>query len=195
MMLGILLLTAVASPVGAQAFCALRDPAEQIYAVYPAATSYRSVVRTVDTQTRNAVSSMLPFTVHSRELGQHTLYVAQGGRQSLGLVHVRSESSDWGIIEIAWAIDLDLHLRDFRFQRCRGSGCASVDTEQMRSLLRGKDLAALRAMLTADGEALRTPAGVETEPGRRLATTVVRSALKTLAVTQLVWSADLTQGP
>ena len=44
----ILLAAALCSSVHAQAFCALRDPNRQIYKLFPKATSYRSIVRTVD---------------------------------------------------------------------------------------------------------------------------------------------------
>jgi hypothetical protein len=180
-----------ASEVNAQAYCALRDPADQIYSLYPVATSYRSMVGKVNATTRNQVAALMPFTLHSHELGQHTLYVTQRGMQSIGLVHVRSEPSDWGIIEIAWSIDLRMQLVDFRFQRCRGSACKSVDTARFRAFLSGKRLADLRGMFTADGTALTVDPGVSSEPGKRLAATVIRSALKTLAVTELVWGKEL----
>jgi hypothetical protein len=177
--------------VHAQAYCALRDPAPQIFELFPAATSYRSRVSTVDDSVRDAVRAALPFTLHARELGQHTLYSALKGNEELGIVHVRSESSDWGIVEITWSIVGD-NIQDFRFQRCRGAACRADAVEDLHSLLRGKSVESVRSLLTPDGEALADDVLASADaPTRRLATIVVRSAAKTLAVTGIVWSHEI----
>ena len=175
----------------AQAFCALRDPTSQIYQLYPQADSYRSIVRQVNATTRSNVNERLQFTIHSRELGEHTLYVAMAKNVPIGIVHVRSEPGDWGLIEIAWSIDLDLKLRGFAFQRCRGRACQSVDTEPFRAALAGRDLPAVRALLSADGNALQQQYPWAGPDNERLAVAVVRSALKTMAVTDAVWGKEL----
>ena len=74
-------------PAFGQAFCALRDPAKMIYEFYPEATSYKSIVRTVDDQVRQTVGSELPFSIHFNELGKHTLYVPIKDSKPLGVVH------------------------------------------------------------------------------------------------------------
>jgi hypothetical protein len=175
----------------AQAYCALRDPTEQIYSLYPDATTFRSYVGRVDGKVRDEVSQALPFSLHSREIGEHTLYVALRKQERLGLVHVRSEPSDWGIIEIAWSINPDLTINNFMFQRCRGSGCTSVDSERFRALLRGRRAQDLQLMVGTDGSAKQVGGRFESAADERLAATVVRSALKTLAVTKLVWGREL----
>jgi hypothetical protein len=182
------------SPLGAhaQAYCALRDPTPLIYELFPGATSYRSHVSTVDEATRDAVRAVLPFTLHARELGQHTLYAVMAGKEQIGLVHVRSEASDWGVVEIAWAINLQGTLQDFRFQRCRGGSCNSRSLVDLRELLRGASLGDVRGLLTTDGAALKQELLVGAdEPARRLATVVLRSGAKTLAVTDIVWRSEL----
>ena len=133
------------------AFCALRDPTHQIYDLYPQATGYRSLVGRVEREVRDDIGSNLPFTLHNRELGQHTLYVALAHEQPLGLVHVRSESSKWGLIEIVWSLDLNLRIRDFRFQRCRDAACAALVEEPFKSVLLGKTLDELRQLIGEDG--------------------------------------------
>ena len=75
----ILLAAALCSAVHAQAFCALRDPNRQIYRLFPKATSYRSIVRTVGKDARREVGARLPFNLHFNELGRHTLYVPMRG--------------------------------------------------------------------------------------------------------------------
>jgi hypothetical protein len=176
----------------AQAYCALRDPAPQIYSLFPQATNFRSHVNVIDQKSRADVGALLPFTLRTRELGQHTLYVAQAATRPVGLVHVRSEPSDWGLVEIAWSLDLQGRILDYRFQRCRGRACDEVATGPLRALLANKELRDLRVLLTSDGEQL-SPALLAQEPEgiRQLAAVVVRSAAKTAAVTRVVWGAEL----
>jgi hypothetical protein len=184
----------LAAPVAAnaQAYCALRDPAPQIYSLFPQATNFRSHVNVIDQKSRADVGALLPFTLHTRELGQHTLYIAQAAARPVGLVHVRSEPSDWGLVEIAWSLDLQGRILDYRFQRCRGGACDSVAAGPLRALLANKSLRELRDLLSRDGEQL-SPALLAQEPDniRQLAAVVVRSAAKTAAVTRVVWGAEL----
>jgi hypothetical protein len=191
----VLVATLLLPPVAAgQAYCALRDPTPQIFSLYPEAKSYRSNVGVVDDKTRREVGSLLSFSLHSRELGQHTLYIAMAGKQQLGMVHVRSEPSDWGLVEIAWSIDVAGRISDFRFQRCRGGACKDLDSEPVRSMMRGRGLKELRGLLSADSESLAA-AELPNMSGeqRRLAAVLVRSAAKTLAVTKIVWGPQLQQ--
>lgn len=61
----------------ADAYCSLRDPLAQIQQLYPQKTNQLSIVKTVDTSTRNLVKLALPRNdLHFSELGRHTLYVA-----------------------------------------------------------------------------------------------------------------------
>jgi hypothetical protein len=171
-------------------YCSLRDPAHQIFEMFPEATSYRSIVRVVDESARERVATLLPFTLHQRELGQHTLYMSLAGDKPMGIVHVRTEPGPWGLVEIAWALDLRLRVVDFRFQRCRGDGCRELQSEATKSRLRGLGFDQLRALLSDDTAELKDPA---LAPGyASLATTLVRSALKTIAVTQIVWGTEIT---
>jgi hypothetical protein len=175
----------------AMPYCALRDPAHQLYDMFPVAKSYRSIVRAVDEKTRLAIGSELPFTLHSRELGQHTLYIPLDNQHPLGIVHVRSEASDWGLVEIAWAFDMQLRVRDFRFQRCRGTGCETLSNGPFIAAVRGRNLAQVKELLAMkDSELARAIPGLDALE-YPLAETVLRSAAKTLAVTERVWGDDI----
>lgn len=178
------------SLVHAAAFCALRDPTPQIYELYPDATNYRSLVSIIDDSIRTSIMAELPFTLHNRELGKHTLYVALKEREPLGFVHVRSEASRWGLIEIAWSLDLDLNVRDMRFQRCRDPSCKALAKDKFTGMMANKNSIELRAMLTA-AEADPASLGVS-KKHRPLALTVLRSALKTIAVTRRAWEFDMS---
>lgn len=179
----------------AQAFCELRDPVRQIYELLPEATAHRSVVRSVNAASREATAGALPFTLHFNELGRHTLYVGMNGATPFGLVHVRSEAGRWGLVEIAWALDLDLRIRDFAFQRCRDAARRAVEADAIADQIRGRSFAELRAMLSADGSSL-SGQGLGLPPGsgpevEALVVTTLRSALKTQVVTHTAWNGDL----
>ena len=176
----------------AMPYCALRDPIHQIYGMFPTATSFRSIVHTVNEKARERVSSELPFSLHSRELGEHTLYVPLEKALPLGIVHSRSEASEWGLVEITWAFDMDLHIRDFRFQRCRGPGCETLSTGAFVEAIRGRTLTDVKNLLSDDGSSLRHSIPGVVEDDARMAVTVLRSAAKTIAVTEFVWGSDIT---
>ncbi len=187
------LLLSVVTPTRccAQAFCALRDPTARIYDLYPDASSYRSLVRTIDEDTRQHVANKLPFTIHFNELGRHTLYLPVKEKQPLGLVHARSEAGKWGLTEIVWSLSPDLVVNDFEFQRCRSRKRMAVENRAFKEQIIGKDFKQLQALLTPSGDAL-APNGVKVDAAAKdVAVNVIRSALKTIAVTQHAWSSEL----
>ena len=109
----------------------------------------------------------------------------------VGLVHVRSEKGKWGLVEIAWALDLDLNIQGFHFQRCRDKRKASLEEQTFTSQIIGKGLPALRLMLSEDALSLNTNRISVPKGSEALALTVLRSAMKTITVTDIVWSEDL----
>ena len=134
----------------------------------------------------------MPFTLHNRELGKHTLYLALSEKLPLGLVHVRSEASRWGLIEIVWSLDLELKVQDFRFQRCRERGCDALEQGQFKEYLKGKSLEDLQAEFGADAELINAAEiDAAVGPHKELANAIIRSAMKTLLVTELVWGHEI----
>ena len=99
--------------------CALRNPDRQIYEIFPEATSYRTVVAVVDDKQVAKVKEQygldLPFT----DRGKHSLYIVMKDGIPIGFVHARVEVGVRGSVELVWAIDLDMRIRDFRVQRSR----------------------------------------------------------------------------
>lgn len=175
----------------AQAYCALRDPVKQVYELFPDATSYRSIVETVDDDTRREVQSSTGLDLHFNELGRHTLYVAIRDERPLGLVHVRTEQGPWGLMEVAWSLNLDLTIRDFALQRCRSRERATVSTRDFHEEFRGKTANDLRAWIDDNGK-LSTRAPFELpERARNLAASIVFCGIKTLVVTDLIWPDEL----
>lgn len=175
----------------AQAFCALRDPTSKIYEAYPAATSYRSLVRTIDESVRQQVSKELPFTIHFNELGRHTLYLPVKDGRPLGLVHARSEAGTWGLTEIVWSLTPNLTVQDFSFQRCRSRKRTKVESAEFKRQIQGKNFRELRQLLNENGTALRNNKLNISSDSQEIAAMVVRSALKTIVVSKLVWASDL----
>ncbi|MFW5450259.1 MAG: hypothetical protein ACKE9I_01570 [Methylophagaceae bacterium] len=175
----------------AKPFCALRDPTVEVYELFPLATSYKSIVHTVGKGTRSKILDILPFTIHAKEIGEHTVYAAFSDERSLGLVHVRSELGSWGLLEIAWAIDLDGNVIDFTFQRCREDGCKEIGSLNFRQQLLGMGLTDLTALMNEDGSELLEGKLMVTPGAMELGASVIRSAMKTLVVTQMVWGDDI----
>ncbi len=188
--LAALFLLAIPGSAAGQAYCALRDPIRSIYRLFPDADSHVSIVREVSNEARQEVGRRLPFTLHSTELGTHTIYVAQHDGVAEGIVHVRSEPSEWGLVEVAWAIDTELRITGFEIQRCRSRQREAVEAEAFRNQLTGASSDELRRLIGSDGtiraEVLEVP-----PEARVLAAALVRSGLKTLEVTPVVWAEDL----
>lgn len=176
-----------------QAFCALRDPVRQVRVMFPAA-NYRSVVRTVSPAARQYVSEHLPFTIHFNELGQHTLYVVSDGTQRRGYVHVRPERIRGGIMEIVWALDNNLKIVDFQFQRCRHRSRASFASAEFRTQFRGLGFNELRNMLSVDGKTLSSDATLNSIPDLELTAALIRCALKTIVLTKASWPDQVEKG-
>jgi hypothetical protein len=161
-----------------QAYCALRDPSQVLYNAFPEADSHRSITRRVTVADRDAVAQELPFTILYDELGRHTLYVPLRDGHPLGLLHVRSERGRYGLIEIAWSLDLDGRITGGNLQRCRDPELREVFTEGLPSRLGSGDSQTILALLQKEG----------VTPEQQV---LLRSAAKTAAVTSIVWDADL----
>lgn len=181
--------------VRSQAFCALRDPVAQIYNLFEEANGYRSEVRTVESGTLAKVSERLGYGMHRSEIGRHTVYVATSNDAPLGVVHVRSERSRWGLVEVAWALDQNLKIIDFALQRCRSSKCDDLTDMKFKKQILGLGINELIPMLTPDGQHL-APGRIQIrKKSRDLAAVLLRNGLKTIAVTHIAWSDVLGKVP
>lgn len=178
--------------VFAEAYCSLRDPVAQIKQLYPQKTNQLSIVKTVDSHTRKQVKLALPSNdLHFSELGRHTLYVAMKGTEVLGYVHVRSEQSQWGLVEIIWALDKNLQIKNFTFQRCRSPKRKAIDNENFKNVFIGKNYEQLKTLLSSDGVTANNILLDKAENAPELGSVVLRCALKTLLITELLWGEEL----
>jgi hypothetical protein len=192
-MLGVATTFATAISLKAQAFCALRDPVRHIKLMHERPTEYRSLVAKIDESVRGAVSELLPFTLHARELGRHTLYVLTEKGSPNGYLHARSEASPWGMVEVVWSFDEDLHVRAFRFQRCRAPGRPRFESESFHNWIEGQSFTDLLDALDDRGLVLSAKHRKRFAGEERLAVTIIRSALKAIAVTDLAWGTDIAE--
>ncbi len=180
------------SSVANAAFCSLRDPVKAIKTLYPESTSFKYSVKVIAANIRNQVQELLPpNTLHFSELGKHTLYIAYKEDSPIGYVHVRSEESRWGLVEIAWAIDLNLKVRDFQFQRCRNRQKTVVEDAFFKAQLKDKTYQEFTHMLATDGLSLNTSKINVPDKAKGLAEIVIRCGMKTLLVTELAWSDEI----
>lgn len=182
------LIACIYSAYSYAAYCSLRDPISAINTLYPNATHHRSITREVDRKSRDHVSKRLPFTLLFNELGKHTLYTIMKEQQPLGFIHARSELSDVGLIEIVWAINTDMTIKDSYFQRCRNRKCRDpIFINDMKTLINGKTFAELLNNMQQINYS--DPTGASSTASLKIA--AIKSALKTIAVTESVWGKDI----
>jgi hypothetical protein len=178
----------------AVAYCSLRDPVAQMLELYPNKTNQLSIVKTVDADIRAQVQVALPNNdLHFSELGQHTLYVAMDGKSLLGNIHVRSEQSDWGLVEIVWAIATDMTISNFVFQRCRSPKKQLAEQSAFKEIFIGKNYSQLKSLLSNDGTTVNDSVLKQADGASELVNVVLRCALKTLLLTEILWGDDLSK--
>ncbi len=176
------------------AYCSLRDPIAQIGQLFPQKTNQLSIVKSVNTAIRDQVKLALPSNdLHFAELGEHTLYVAMNKSEALGYVHVRSEQSTWGLVEIIWALDKDLKINNFAFQRCRSPKKKIINDDNFKKMFIGKNYQELKEMLSSDGVTANNLLLDKAESAPQLASVILRCAVKTLLITDILWGEELTK--
>ncbi|UCC14763.1 MAG: hypothetical protein JSW21_02030 [Gammaproteobacteria bacterium] len=174
----------------AVAYCALRDPVAAIQQLFPGRTTYKTFVGTVGRNIRPTLATELPFDFHFDEFGRHSLYAIFRDGRPEGFVQARSELGQWGLVEIVWALDLDLKILDFVFQRNRNPASRYIENSDFKDLLRGRGVDELAVLLT------QLESGTLAEPdipqkAMPLARIVIESAMKVIVVAGVVWEQDI----
>lgn len=172
----------------AQAYCALRDPVAAISEMLPEADAHRAHVRTVRKEHQAKLRELLDFTVMNGELGQHTLYVVSEDEAVIGYVHTRTEKGRFGLNEFIWALDGDLNVLSYKHQRCRDPARFRVDQDALFALVQGRGASELASMLDGDGQIRPEVMAFNDEDERRYASSLVRSGVKTILISRLVWT-------
>ena len=175
----------------AQAFCALRDPHTAIGELFPEATTHRSMVRNLGSGEKVELLERFSTDLSSAEFGEHTVYAVFRDGEPLGVVHVRSEKGTWGLLEIAWALDLELRVRAFRLQRGYEPGATELLAGAFPGRIEGLGLAELsrEKALGVDSQLLVDLPGEQ----RSLGATLLQAAPRAIAATRVGWASELSE--
>ncbi len=180
-------LAGLSATPGEAANCSLRNPDRQIYAMFPDATSYRSVVAEVDQTLKALIEERLGRSLSFGDLGKHTIYIVLKETAPIGFVHARSEIGASGTVELVWALSLDLSIMDFRVQRARERNIQHIKTASFREKLVGQDLDGL-LLSAADGTATVDASALGIPPEAcDVACTAVLCGAKTRHITDLAF--------
>ncbi|MDG2471760.1 MAG: hypothetical protein P8M71_01420 [Pseudomonadales bacterium] len=175
-----------ASAVFGQAFCSLRDPLATINQLAPSPATFESSVIKIDHRARDFFIAETGLNMHRQELGYHTIYqVNTPDIIEKNIIHVRPESTPWGLIEIAWLLNNQGELKNFTFQRCRSQYCDLINNKAFKEKLLGIDQQALRSFLDESLYDVSTPGKqhfLPPEGSEPLVAAVLRSALKAAAI-------------
>lgn len=185
------LLALMPSVAEAQAFCALRDPHTAIAELFPEATTHRSMVRRLGQREQVELQRRFSEDLPNYEFGEHTVYAVFRGREPLGLVHVRSEKGTWGLLEIAWALDLKLRVRAFRLQRGYEPGAADLLESSFPSRLEGLGLEELSREKTLGMDSALLADLPQDQ--KVFGATLLQAAPRAIAATRVGWVSELAQ--
>ncbi|MCZ6834717.1 MAG: hypothetical protein O7G85_02990 [Planctomycetota bacterium] len=172
--------------------CALRNPDRQIYEIFPEATSYRTIVSAVEDEEITSIKEKFGLDLAFSDRGKHSLYIVMKDGVPIGFVHARVEVGVRGSVELVWAADLDLRIRDFRVQRSREKHTKAIKSEAFRAKVVGLDLQGMKALIRPDGQADLVRLGLPSE-AQAIANCAITCGLKTLAVSQAAFHEPLTQ--
>ncbi|HEW79345.1 MAG TPA: hypothetical protein ENH34_05205 [Phycisphaerales bacterium] len=122
------------------ALCAFRNPDRDVYAMFPQATGYRSVIKKLDRKARKEIEKFLGQHLDYDEGGEHTFYLILKNEDVIGVIRPHAERGKHGIVEMVWAFTLDGKIKDFEIQRSRERGTALIKSEEFRRQFRGRTL-------------------------------------------------------
>lgn len=182
----ILIFAALISESYSQAFCSLRNPSSQIKKFYPASDNYKTVVGTIDSKVTAHVSNIIGLNLHKNEIGRHNLYLVKSANKLNGIVHSRSDLSKWGLIETVWALNHNLTIENYDFQRFRSSQKSDLLSERYKTKIIGKNIYELKDIYE---KSLKED---QSEDINNLYSTLLASALKSIAVIEYCWRDTLS---
>lgn len=180
-------LAAALSATAVGANCALRNPDRQIYEIFPDATSYRTMEAVIDTDLKRHIEEKLGSDLSISDVGKHTAYLVLKDKVPIGIVHARTEAGPRGSIELVWAMDLDMSIRDFRVQRSHDKHADVIKSDGFRQKLVGLDLPGIHNLLTIGNDDIDLAALQIPARARSIAHTVILCGVKTRIITELAF--------
>ena len=139
-MILIALVLAIYFPLSAfAAVCVFRFPDRDVYKLYPKATNYKSVLKTIDKDAKPKIEALLgrPLDPDETEL---TFYEIYKGKELIGMIHPHAERGEYGTIEVVWAFTPDGKIIDFTIQRDREKKGKELNGPEFRKQFAGKDI-------------------------------------------------------
>ena len=191
-MSGLLVCLFLVGPVHGRDLGEISFAKDRIQAVYPESDRFETHARVLEGSRLRAIQALLPKGMQYHERGKRVVYSAYRGSSPLGFLHVRNENGHWGVVQVAWHLNLDLTIRDFTFLRCREPQRVLLESDQFRELLSTHGLEELCLLLDEQGR-IRSEVTDLSSDALPLAETLVISAIKSLAATQIGWSLDLSK--
>lgn len=134
------LVLAIYFPLSAfAAVCVFRFPDRDVYKLYPKATNYKSVLKTIDKDAKQKIEKVLgkPLDPDETEL---TFYEIYKGKQLIGMIHPHAERGEYGTIEVVWAFTLNGKIIDFTIQRDREKKGKELNAPEFRKQFAGKNI-------------------------------------------------------
>jgi len=122
------------------ALCAFRNPDRDTYKLFPQATGYKSVIKTITPEAKKVIEDFLGRPLDYNEGGEHTFYRVLREEEVIGIIRPHAERGKYGIIEIVWAFTPDGKIVDFVIQRSRERGSNKLRSEKFRKQFKGKGL-------------------------------------------------------
>lgn len=121
------------------AVCVFRFPDRDVYKLYPKATNYKSVLKTIDKDSKGKIEAVLgqPLDPDETEL---TFYEIYKGKELVGMIHPHAERGEYGTLEVVWAFTPDGKIIDFTIQRDREKKGKELNSPDFRKQFAGKDL-------------------------------------------------------
>ncbi len=121
------------------AVCVFRFPDRDVYKLYPRATNYKSVLKTIDKDAKGRIETFLgqPLDPDETEL---TFYEIYKGKELIGMIHPHAERGEYGTIEVVWAFTLEGKIIDFNIQRDREKKGKELNGPEFRKQFAGKDV-------------------------------------------------------
>lgn len=170
----------------------LRNPESAVFELFPDASYFQSHSAYISLSNQTKIEDKLSVSLSFSDFGQQSiLIVFSKGNVPLGIIHVRSEIGPTGVIELAWAMDLDFKLTGMKIQRSRGTQVVFLYKPEFQTNLIGKNADQLLELLLLDYSSLNPNLISVPEKVAHLAHKAILCAAKSLLITQETFGEDL----
>ncbi len=159
--------------------CALRDRTRSVYELYPESTAFSTFVGYFSLSQGKRLEKEVGVDVRLADLGATTVCVPLIDTSPVGFLQARADLGELGLVELVWALDLDLRVREVRVQRSRETHSATIRDASFREQFVGKGLRDLVAWKNdpTTGVVASVP-----KDARPLVTLFVESGIKAAAI-------------